>query len=295
MPQAVTVSQDAAATAAERAARMAAIQDAIGGALADELGEAGKIKAAAEDLDGMRVTKEVGRLANFATLADLAADGEWTTTEVEHAATAVSVKRFQGQKVSPTVQTFMGELRLVMHPNVRDDYRRIADSVKDAWDIETATHEADKNAPTPIRKAFKRKYHFLVRTLRQAEEGNYFATQADLARWVSSCDPDLDPAKLFKALEKARDALREVNDAVYIEDVKSALDVLDTIEAGAYKAALGLPAKAPTSSARSATSHVVKPAPVIAPTNAPAPAATVAGVEPLEGAVDLDAFLADAA
>jgi hypothetical protein len=128
-----------------------------------------------------------------------------------------------------SIATFVGEAKRAMHPKVRDDFADIL-AVRDAaWQAEDDARQIDKAAPAPIKKAFARKYHFLITLLGEAAEDKWYTTVEECVAFAESRDPDFDPAKVFKRLEKIREMLSAFHADFPVGDIEVCADFLSKI------------------------------------------------------------------
>lgn len=264
-------------------ARMTAIKDSLyhallplKGAVDVEQGASDALKEAKDQ--GINVREQV-----MGNLADLATAGNWSTQDIDAAATMVCAKGGAGNSDLPkTVQTFIGEAKRAMHPAVRQDFAEIVAIRDAAWQDEVDTLARDKKAPAPIKKAFARKYHLLVTLLGEGAKGTCPASTAEVIEFAKRRDPDIDADKAFKVLERIKEQLGTMAGNFPDQDLVAAVDVLNKVMTSkqmqdARDRDLGEPNDAP--------------APVAAPAATPNSVIST-NDEPAEGAVDvLDAIL----
>jgi hypothetical protein len=234
-------------------------------------------------------------------LAFLSSVNKWSVDEID-AGVKCAPKGLNDETSEKTMKTFVSEARNSMHPLVRDRFTDITTVVNDAWNDEqveiASAKAAGVAADAPIKKAFSRRYHALVRTLKAiVKDGRSITTVVDFVAFARDCDPDHNPERIAARVEKISKDLRDFfvdfphEDLKLTADYLASIDVDALIKARAAKlaaqsgAGVGVPAEPPepakpASGQRSATAKVVSPAP------APAPAST--------GEVDIDALLNDA-
>lgn len=168
------------------------------------------------------------REATMAELARLSLAGGWTEPEIKLAASAAS----KGNKVKAdkAVETFMGEARMAMDPKIRHQFATLMDIRDVAWGAEQDALAADKDTPAPIRKAFKRKYHFLMAVLREVKStGDTPDGVDDLVEWAKSKDPDLNAANIKKRLTAIVEQLTVFNGDFPNSDIESCIGFLNDI------------------------------------------------------------------
>jgi hypothetical protein len=159
-------------------------------------------------------------------LAEMSANNAMTWTEIEVSArNAAEI----GNKAEKSIVTFIGECKNAMHPDVRMYASDLVSLRNEAWDAEVASKKLDKDAPTPIKKAFVRKYHCLAGLFKAAKEGVLLTTEADLIAYAEARDPDLDIDKVFARLEKIRSQLQEFHADFPDDDVGSCAELLGRI------------------------------------------------------------------
>ena len=260
-------------------ARIDAIAASIAGTLSqfrltnaeldDARDAAAQARAAQADSEAGHVN---AREAIMGELARLSLAGLWTEPEIKLAASAAA----KGNKVKAdkAIETFMGEAKMAMDPKVRHQFATLLDIRDVAWDAEQDAIKIAKDtggpAPAPIKKAFARKYHFLMAVLREVRStGDTPDTVEDLVAWAKSMDPDLDAAKIKKRLDKIVEQLTAFNGDFPNSDIESCIGFLnDVSEADLTRARndkLGVAAPAPAP-------VVAKPLPAAAARRAPAQA-----------------------
>lgn len=216
-------------------ARINAIAASISGTLSQfrltnaELDDAKDATAAARTAQAETETGHVNaREAIMGELARLSLAGGWTAPEIKLAASAAA----KGNKVKAdkAIETFMGEAKMAMDPGVRHQFATIMDLRDVAWDAEQDAIKIDKAAPTPIKKAFARKYHFLMAVLREVRStGDVPDGVNDLVEWAKTMDPDLDAAKIKKRLDKIVEQLTAFNGDFPTADIEACIGFLNDI------------------------------------------------------------------
>lgn len=170
------------------------------------------------------------------SLAALSQKGQWSEREVSTAAAKAAAGQ-NDKATAQTITTFVGECKRAMKPMVRAHVPMLIDLRDAAWDAETEAWNLDKtNAPTPLRKAFKRKYHMLIQLFDQAEQGNVFEDTASVIAFAETRDPALD----YKAVKKRLDTIRKTLAQFYhdfpVDDIQLCVDTLNEVTDKALKA-----------------------------------------------------------
>jgi len=162
------------------------------------------------------------------TLADLSQRGQWTEAEVN--AAAAKAAAMSNNDSDKALQTFIGETKRAMHPSVRSHVPALV-SLRDlVWNAETEHKKADKNAPTPCRKAFARAYHMLIQMFGETQSGRILSTHADVLAWAEEHDPDLDLDKVLKRLQGIRDQLTRFYTDWPVDDIQVCIDALNEVD-----------------------------------------------------------------
>ncbi len=277
-------------------------------------------KEAADAAKGETVNVRQGILGSLASLAH---DGDWTPSDVVNGLTHMLAGQ-NDDRTKKTLSTFASEAKLAMHPTVRGFFQEFVDLRNEAWDAETAALKADKAAPQPLRRTFKRAYHMLKEMLlagtKPAPEGvnpdgiGLCPPDAEgLVAWANARSPDIDPDKALKELTALKQKLGAICDQFPEVDLQMALDSLaKTITSGKkglviarcettgeevpaeYRSTVVPVAKAKGPRFGKAASTTVAAPAAAAVVQAPNDDADVGGVTPDEGvgAVDIDQLLA---
>lgn len=187
---------------AAQANRTAEIANTIRAALSPII-DADAVKADAQSEFQAAVADATGtRLSVIVALANASRMGAWTQSEI---ATAVVAAGKVGNAALPkSVATFVAEAKRAMSPKVRDYAPAIVGVVGIAWEAEG---EQDKDAPRPLRKAFKRQYHCVLQAFGLAEDGTVLRETTDVLDWARARDPDLDYGKVYDRLQAIRKEL----------------------------------------------------------------------------------------
>src|ERR1700733_4864872 len=101
-------------------------------------------------------------------VASLSQVGQWTIPEI-NAAAAKAAAMSADTKADKAVATFIGETKRAMNPKVRAFVPDLIELRDTTWQSETEQRAMDKDAPTPLRKAFVRQYHMMVQMFGLAE------------------------------------------------------------------------------------------------------------------------------
>lgn len=219
------------------------------------------------------------------TVAALSTAGNWTLGEIK-AAVALAAKKVNGDdRAAKTHATFISEIKRVAYPLVRahiPDFITLRDTV---WDLEQEQLDLDKSSPTPVRHAFKRRYHTLLSGLcGAAEDGLIIVTPAELTAYATLKNPDLDAAKILKRLDKIRQDLADIAVDFPVEDIAHCAQTLENIE----KVTLEAARERKLQDTMAEVSHIAPPVPAaVAPQPKTTPMAPVSGPEILTGIVDL--------
>jgi hypothetical protein len=219
-------------------------------------------------------------------IASMAHADNWTETEIK-AATKLACAGINDQS-EKTLATFISETRRVAHPLVRAHFGALVDLRNAAWDAEE--NRADKSEDAPIKRAFKRKYHFLLSGLcGAAQAGKVLETIEDAQEYARANDPDHDASKVLKRVQAMREELTDIMSSFPVEDLQAALDSLLGVSKEALEVARREHLRAHGAAPQPSTAPVIQPVTTVVKPNKPAPKATPATqeVEPAQGAVDL--------
>lgn len=168
-------------------------------------------------------------------LAGLSQKGQWSEREVS--AAAARAASMTNSKEDKSLATFIGETKRAMHPLVRSHVPSLIDLRDVAWDAETEASNLDKkNTPTPLRKAFARKYHMLITMFGEAQEGNIFEDTASVIAFAELNDPSLDYKKVHKRLAKIKEDLAKFYHDFPVDDIQLCVDTLNEVTEKALKA-----------------------------------------------------------
>lgn len=219
------------------------------------------------------------REAIMVALANLSVQGQWTDQEIRHCA-AVAAGR-SNNKSDKALATFIGETKRAMDPKVRSyvpDLVALRDKV---WDDEAMLHAADKDMPTPCKKAFVRKYHMMITMFGECADGWLFTTPDQVVRYAVAHDPDWNAEKVAKKVAQLKTMIDEIYSRFSDAPLQVASQALDDVSK------LTLDASRRQDNVE--TPEVVQTAPII---TAPTPPTVVAqDTGPAEGAYDIDAYL----
>ena len=196
----------------------------------------GAVDRAADDLIAARLSTTAAdketvnvREATMLTLADMAFMGDWSEGEVA-AGMRGALKLYTNSETPKAVSTFAGEARMVMHPSVRSGLPAMINTINLAWSAETADRAKDKDTPTPLRHAFKRKYHLIISTVRaQLNTGATYPTVDALVAWAETLNPDLDAAKVHARLQSIIGTLTDFHGDFPDADIEACIGFLNGI------------------------------------------------------------------
>lgn len=199
------------------------------------LGSDATAKEAREASQGAAQSHTLNREGIMVALADLSMKGQWSAGDVKSAArTAAGLSaKIDSEKA---LATFIGEATKAMLPTVRSHVPSLVHVRDLAWQAETMAYAEDKDTPTPLRKAFSRGYHALMRMMKLADEGRVIENVEELLEYAAECDPDLDLDKVKKRLKSIRDALAGFYSDWPVDDIQVCMQALDEVSDGALKA-----------------------------------------------------------
>lgn len=212
------------------AARVAEIAQSMFNACNPLRGALDEVNAAKDGVTTAQEGEGSQRESILCEVAALSSAGSWSVEEVQ-AATPIAVKKINNDdRSAKTLATFISETRRVAHPMVRDIMPMLV-SIRDAaWDKETEQKGLNPDSPTPIRKAFKRRYHFLLTGLCGATAaGVSITTVEDAVAYARAKDPDHDAAAVLKRLTKLKEDLLSFYSDFPVDDIKAAADTLDDV------------------------------------------------------------------
>lgn len=220
------------------AQRQALIASALHQACAP-ITEAHKITTDAKDaLDGVRDGEMGIREGIMAQVAQLSIQGNWTKAELK-AATKAAIGQIN-DKDNKTLATFISEVRRAGLPGAREHFAALLDLRDKAWDAETEQKNLDNTAPTPIRKAWARKYHFLLTgLLGAAEDGLILTTVDECVAYARDNDPAHNLDKIFAKIEAARKALADIYVDFPADDLGHVVDTLTNLDKKVLEVARG--------------------------------------------------------
>lgn len=187
--------------------------------------------AVLESREHLDATKENDRSVRERVMIDLAKlsrDNRWSLDDI-NSGVKMAATHENDDRNKKTLSTFLTEVKYATFPNVRDQFDTILAAVNTAWETEQGDYEVDKDTPRPIRAAFTRRYHAIVRTLKQVSDGVEIATPDDVKRLAESFDPTLSATKQFKRITGAIDTLREVYELFPVKALVEAATWLDGV------------------------------------------------------------------
>jgi len=205
-------------------------------------------------------------------VAGLSQKGQWTPGEIAQAAgKAAAMSNNESEKA---LANFIGETKRAMDPNVRGHVLALVNLRDVCWDTETAMLATDKLSPRPLRKAFIRQYHMLIRMFAEAQKGRVFTNASEVIAWADECDPDLDLDKVMTRLERIKGELSAFYTDWPVDDIRVCVDALGDIDKKMLRA---------SRDARSIISNVVP----MVPTTAEVKNEAADGPDVAEGASDI--------
>lgn len=214
------------------------------------------------------------------TMADLSTKGSWTLGEIKAAVPIAAAKINGDDRGAKAHATFISEIKRVAYPLVRAHIPNFITLRDKVWDAEQEQLVMDKSATTPVRHAFKRRYHVLLTGLcGAAEEGLVLSTPAELTAYATLKNPDHDAAKILKRLDKIRQDLAEIAVDFPVEDISHCAQTLENIEKVTLEAARAKK----ISDTMAEVTHIAPPAPVSV---LPVAKTTPVAPEILQGVVD---------
>lgn len=180
-------------------------------------------RAASEHCVGARETA-------LLSLATVAVRDDWSRAEIDDGtATALSRRNSKDNSVA----TFAAEIKRACHPSARSHVAALASLCTEAWDVEG---ESAKDYPRQCRKAFARRYHMLVATLREAIDGRVFASRQEIVRWAVTCDPDRDPVKVLRRVQAIHGQLKALVEAWPHSELAASAQALGRVTLDGLKA-----------------------------------------------------------
>ena len=274
-----------------------AIASAMQGAISRHSMELDDIKAEADAVQAKRDDEMVTREGTLRTLADMSASNGWTAKQVD--AGAAIVASMGNGKLPASVKTFANELRVVMQPGTREAFPSIMNAALEVWGSEELARTMDgKDADTPARKAWKRRYHTIVAATQALPmKGRLLDTAETIVAYARECDPSIDVKKTLKRVAALMQELSGIAINFPEQDVKAAYDMLSSVTEASLTTARNhmLNVAAPTIAAAPMTAQEMKAAEHAERTTTPEPTPETAdtildGRKPMPGAVDLGAL-----
>lgn len=245
-------------------ARVSDIARQIRGAVTPFLGANATKMDASEALQAAANSETAMRETIMVNVADLSHSGQWSTGEI--GAAAAKAAAMSNNDSEKALATFIGETKRAMHPFVRAHVPALIALRDMVWQSETEMRKADKDAPTPLRKAFARSYHLMIALFGEAAEGRVFTTAQDVLDFAAERDPDLDLDKVKKRLDAIRDQLVKFYADWPVDDIQVCIDALNEIDKRALKVSRGIADKVVSLPTKPATTVAHTPAPVPVPT-----------------------------
>ena len=259
----------ATTTASLDHARVATIAQAIRNACVPMLGADQERSDARKALQDATRAESSLREQIMLGVAGMSQSGQWTPGEIAQAAAkAAAMSNNESEKA---LVNFIGETKRAMDPNVRGHVPALVNLRDLCWNTETEMLAVDKSSPKPLRKAFVRQYHMLIRMFAEAQKGRVFTKASDVIAWAKECDPDLDLDKVMARLEKIKGELSAFSSDWPVDDIRVCVAALGDVDKKALK-----------TSRSAVVSNVVPIAPPTVGIESPAEAADVA-----EGVCDI--------
>lgn len=178
-----------------------------------------------KDAESKDVNARESALTNLASMAFM---GDWTVGEIKLGMTTACTL-FSNATTPKAIATFKADAMAVMDPRVRSSLASIIYQRDKAWDAEQEELVRDKASPSPIRKAFKRKYHFLLAAVRAAKEGTYYTDTDALVAWAETLDPDLDVKKVHARLAAITASLSAFHADFPDADIEACIGFLNNV------------------------------------------------------------------
>lgn len=192
---------------AQRIADMSAlVQDSIKAVLRRDH-HADDAKDAAAGAKMGAVAEREGQMIH---LAALSRDYQWGATEADDILADAIAAFADDKRAKRTLSTLKSEFRCAVHHNVRGRMADMAALRDTAWGAEVTMRMADKAAPTPLKDAFKRSYHVLMRMMTAAKEGRFLDTEQELLDFAAECDTSKSLPTLIKKVREMGATLAEM-------------------------------------------------------------------------------------
>lgn len=141
-------------------------------------------------------------------IAELSLAGLWTKVEIKLACKNAALKHNNTENKN-AFAAFVGECKNAAAPLARAHVPALLAARNAAWDTEAEQLKLDPSAPAPLKKAFKRKYHALIRAMAATDDGVLLDTPDKLVAYAQQHDPDHDADKVRKRLDKIQQDLAD--------------------------------------------------------------------------------------
>ena len=223
-------------TANDSIASAEAVKTLLTKAIADHSTAADDLKARADEIQGDKENETMTREDTLRRLAAVSAEHWWTIKDIQEGA-ALAVK---GSNNLPTsMKAFANEMVVAMSPGVRVHFADVMDAAINAWNQEAGMKALDKDIPTPVMKAFKRRYHTIVTCARRMldDAPMILNTPDKITAYAVANDPDVDVKKAHKRLVAAMGELAEIARHFPEQDIKAAYDGLTKVSVATMTAA----------------------------------------------------------
>ena len=150
------------------------------------------------------------------------------------------VSAFNDKATQRTIETFMGECKHAMHPKVRARFVTITRLRDQCWDSEVDLTKVDSDAATPMKNAFKRKYHMLTSLCGAVEDDLQVVTPEDVLQHAERiiAERRADCEKAHKRVAKVIAEIQAIYQDYPLDDLTSAIQSLQDVTVDALKGAL---------------------------------------------------------
>ena len=220
-------------TTSPNSARVATIAQAIRNACVPMLGADQERSDARKALQDATRAESSLREQIMLGVAGMSQSGQWTPGEIAQAAAkAAAMSNNESEKA---LVNFIGETKRAMDPNVRGHVPALVNLRDLCWNTETEMLAVDKSSPKPLRKAFVRQYHMLIRMFAEAQKGRVFINASEVIAWAEACDPDLDLDKVMARLAKIKDELSAFHTDWPVDDIRVCVAALGEVDRKALK------------------------------------------------------------
>lgn len=238
------------ATTSLNQARVGNLADMVRGIIAPFTTARDENVLAREQAQGASVAEVNAREVIIVALAEFSQSQQLTNDEVKAVAAKV-VSGHNDVESAKAIEQFMGECRRGMFAGVRARVPELVRLRDLCWDAETEQFKADKTEPTPLRAAFKRKYHMMLALFDAQAVGTSLTTPEDVLRFADFVAEKqrTDTSKVLKVLENITKQLVNFHKDFPVDDISVCIEALQGIDAKQLKASrpksnvVNLPAK----------------------------------------------------